>query len=113
MALQQGQVVVGAGATVENLLAGLTFERAPWPAALEIAVVGDSANFEVEVTSGADVLMPNGSPSIANRIPIFPDDFTLEDVVQAGELIRIRVRNTDAGAGHTIFFGVRLTPVAL
>ena len=112
MALQQGRRVLAAGETVENLLAGLTFERAPWPAALEIAVVADSDNFEVEVTSGADVLMPNGAPSIANRIPIFPDDFTLEDVVQAGELIRIRARNTDVAA-HTINFGVRLTPVQL
>lgn len=113
MALQQGSVTVGIAATINNLLAGEVFERAPYPSKIEIAVVADSANFVVEVSTGADMLMPEGPPSIANRVPIYPDDFTLVDAVDTGELIKIRVRNTDGAAAHVINYAVRLTPLGV
>jgi hypothetical protein len=110
--LVQKTVAVAAGATVNNVLAGLTIERAPWDAKAEIAVVADSANFLCDVVSGTDVLMENSNPSIANRVPIYPDDFTLEDVIPAGELLQVRVRNTDAANPHTVYVAVKLTPIA-
>lgn len=111
MPLTQSSTAIAAATTVQNLLAGDVFERAPYDCQVEIAVVGDSANFQVEVSSGADILMPEGPPSIANRIPIYPDDFTLVDVAASGELLRIKARNTDAANPHTIYTAVRITPV--
>lgn len=102
---------IPAATTVQNLMSGDVFERAPYDAQLEIAVVGDSANFQVEVSSGADILQPEGPVSIANRVPIYPDDYTLFDVVRAGELIRIKARNTDAANPHTIYAAVRINPI--
>jgi hypothetical protein len=111
MPLAQNAQAIAAAATVQNLLTGNVFERAPYDCKVEIAVVGDSANFQCEVSSGADILMPEGPPSIANRVPIYPDDYTLVDVAASGELIRIKARNTDAANPHTIYWGVRITPI--
>lgn len=111
MPLTQFTTAIAAATTVQNILAGDVFERAPYNCQVEIAVVGDSANFLAEVSSGSDILMPESPPSIANRVPVYPDDFTLVDVAAAGELIRVKVRNTDAANPHTVYTAVRITPL--
>ena len=57
-----------------------------------------------------DVILENAPMSAQNRVPVYPDDFQLTDYAMAGERLKIRVRNTNAGAARSIFFTVRINP---
>jgi len=63
------------------------------------------------VYSGQDVLAENMEPSAQNRVPVFPDDFSLDDVAAGGERIKVRVRNTNGAAARTLFFALKITPI--
>lgn len=109
----QGSVSVAASSVNENVLAGSQFEFLPYDAALQFGIVGDAnaADLRVDVYSGQDVLMESAQPSAQNRIPVFPDDYNLEDAAAGGERIKIRVRNLNAAAARTLNFAVRITPI--
>lgn len=112
MAVIQNSVLVGIGATVDNVLAGSQFEFLPDDSMLEFGLMGDANgnDLRVDVFSGQDVLMENSPQGALNRMPLYPDDFILQDVAAAGERIKIRVRNTNAAA-VTLFFSIRITPL--
>lgn len=109
----QNRVSVAAASVTDNVLSGSQFEFLPYDAQLNFGIVGDAnaADLRVDVYSGQDVLLENAEPSAQNRIPIFPDDYNLADVAGAGERIKIRVRNTNAGAARTLFYAVRIDPI--
>lgn len=109
----QNRVSVPLSGVVDNVLAGSQFEFLPYDAELEFAVNGDAnaADLRVDVYSGQDVLLENAEPSAQNRMPVYPDDFSLTDVAAAGERIKIRVRNLSAAAARTLFFSVRVNPI--
>ena len=113
MPLIQSSVSVPASSSNENLLTGSQFEYLPFNAGIEIGVNGDAngADMCVDVYSGQDVLLENGTLNAQNRIPVYPDDFALTDAAMAGERLKIRVRNTSAAGARTVFFSVRLTPM--
>lgn len=106
----QGSVSVAANAVNDNVLTGSQWEYLPYNAAIEFGLVGSATGLLLDVFSGQDNIAEGFAPSIANRFPIYPDDFTLTDVAAAGERLKVRARNTTGGA-LTIFFSVRLTPV--
>lgn len=112
MPLIQGSVSVAASDVNDNVLTGSQFEFLPFDAVLEFGLVGDAnaADLRLDVYSGQDTLLENGQVSAQNRIPVFPDDFSLTDVAAAGERIKVRVRNLSAAAARTLFFAVRITP---
>jgi len=89
---------IPANGTVDNVLQGNQYEFLPFNALLEFAVVGALAGLLVDIYSGSDNLIESGDVSSANRSPIYPDDFTLNDVARAGERIKVRIRNTTGGA---------------
>lgn len=109
----QGVVSVAAASVNENVLQGSQFEFLPYDAGLQFGIVGDTnaTDLRVDVYSGQDVLMESAQPSAQNRIPVFPDDYNLEDAAAAGERIKIRVRNLNAGAARSLFYAVRITPI--
>lgn len=93
----QGQNSIGPGISVANVLSGSVYEYLPRNAIVEFGLVDDAnGDCRVTVQSGSDVLLEEAPVSIANRFPIFPDDFVVEDVAAAGERLVVRVRNTDA-----------------
>lgn len=110
MPLIQSSATLAAGAVVDNLLSGSQFEFLPYDAALSFAVNGSATGLLSDVYSGQDVLAENFSVNSANRVPINPDDFLLQDVAAAGERIKIRVRNPTAGA-LTVFYALVITPM--
>ena len=85
--------------TVDNILTGSQFEFLPYDAYLEFGLTGEGVvgDFIVDVYSGQDVLLESGLVSILDRSPVYPDDFSLNDVAAAGERIKIRVRNSSGG----------------
>ena len=113
MPVIQGSASVAAASVNDNVLAASQFEFLPYDAAIEFGLNGDAngADLRVDVYSGQDVLMENAPMSAQNRIPVYPDDYQLTDVAAGGERLKVRVRNTNAGAARTIFFAVRITPL--
>jgi len=110
MPLIQNSVSVAANATNDNVLTGSQFEFLPFNAFLEFGLVGSAAGLVADVYSGSDTLCEGIGLSTQNRFPVFPDDFTLQDVAAAGERLKVRIRNTTGGA-LTCFYAVRVTPM--
>lgn len=115
MPVIQNSVSVAAASVNDNVLSGSQYEFLPYDAALEFGLVGDAnaADLVLDVYSGQDVLAEDMQPSAQNRIPIYPEDYTLTDAAAAGERIKVRVRNTNAGAARTLFYAIRITPLML
>jgi len=113
MPIIQGRTSVALSSVNDNVLAGSQFEFAPFNALVEFGLCGDAnaVDLRVDIYSGQDVICEQLEPNAQARIPIYPDDFVLQDVVRAGERIKIRVRNVSAAAARTLFHSVRLTPV--
>lgn len=104
---------VAASSVNDNVLSGSQYEFLPFDAVVEFGLVGDAnaADLRVDVYSGQDALMENAQPSAQNRMPVYPDDFSLTDVAAAGERLKVRVRNTSAAGARTLNTIVRITPV--
>lgn len=113
MAVISGSVSIAASSVTDNLLSGSQFEFLPWNAYLEFGINGDAngADMRVDVYSGQDILMENAPLNVKAAMPVFPDDFILNDIAAAGERIKIRVRNTSAAGARTVYFTVKVTPV--
>jgi hypothetical protein len=113
MPLIQGSASIAASSVNDNILTGSQFEYLPYNALVEFGFAGDAngADLRLDVFSGQDILTEQLQPSIQNRIPLYPDDYILQDVAGAGERLKVRVRNTSAAGARVINFGVRITPV--
>lgn len=110
MPLIQGSVSIGATSVTDNVLSGSQFEFLPYDAQLNFGLVGSATGLVLDVYSGQDTLCEGLQPSLQNRFPIFPDDFSLTDVAAAGERIKIRARNTTGGA-LTLYYAVQVAPI--
>ncbi len=113
MPLIQDQVSVPLSGVVDNVFTGSQFEFLPFDAFLEFGIVGDAnaADLRIDAYSGQDVLAENIQPSAQNRVPVYPDDFPLNDAAAGGERIKLRVRNVNAAAARTLFFALKITPI--
>lgn len=113
MPLFQRSASIAANSVNENVIAGSQWEFLQFPAEVQFGIVGDTnaSDLRVDVYSGADALAEDLEPSAQNRMPIFPDDYTLSDIAVASDRLKIRVRNL-AGAARTIFVGLRITDIS-
>jgi hypothetical protein len=105
----QSSVSVAGNATNENILTGSQYEFLPYNAHVEFGLVGSATGLVADVYSGSDTVAESFGLSAANHTPVYPDDFTLNDVAAGGERLKVRVRNTTGGA-LTCFYSVRITP---
>lgn len=96
-----------------NIWTGTQYEFAPYDCLLELGVMGSATGLQVTFATGADVLAIDQAVTVvraANQYPIYPDDFTINDVVGEGERIVQAIRNTTGGTlSH--FSGIKLTPL--
>lgn len=92
----------------DNVLAGNQFEFAPFNGAVECGIVASATGFEVDVLVGNQTVVTRMLPSLANRFPIYPDDFTIRFGVLKGDRIVIRARNTSGGT-LTLFFTLKFS----
>lgn len=112
MPVVRKRVSIAAGAVEDNLLKDSQFEFLPYDAAVAFGINGDANGHEcvADVYSGQDVLAENMPLNAKAAAPVVPDDFDLTDVAAAGERLKIRVRNTGAGA-HVVFAAVKIDPL--
>lgn len=97
-------------------LQGDQYEYLPFPAKVQIAIVGDAlaaGGIDVSATvySGSDVLQMAGPIAVKSSTnPVYPDDFLLDDVAGAGE--RLNIILTKSSAGTTpVDVAVVITPI--
>jgi len=110
MPLIQSSVSIAGSGVNDNVLTGSQFEFLPYNALLEFGLIGAAAGLVADIMSGADVVAESYALNPANRYPLYPDDFPLNDVAQAGDRLKVRVRNTTGGA-VVVNYSIRITPV--
>lgn len=101
---------VAANAKVDNVLSGSIYEFLGADSLVEFGLVASVVGLNATVVSGTDVLMDDQEVSAANRLGIYPDDFTLNDIAGEGERLKVGYRNT-TGAAITAFTSVKITPI--
>lgn len=100
-----------------NILQGTQYEFLPpamFPrgAFVEFATLADATGVLRTVQTGSDVVEEESPMNIGtiNVQPIYPDNFTLNDLVGSGERINIKVRDT-SGVARIVMATVRFTPL--
>lgn len=93
-----------------NLLSGEFFEFLPYNAFVEFGFSVSAAQVVVDVITGQDVICKELRPVVKATAPLYPDDFTVNDMVAAGERLVIAARET-AAATPTMLYTVKITPV--
>ena len=90
---------------------GQQYEFMHEPCSVEIATVAGATGVLQTVYSGPDLLMQEGPTTIkgAGVLPVYPDDYHLEDDAAAGDRLSVVLRNT-TGAGIVTYLAVRITP---
>lgn len=110
MPVIQQEVVVTANTTNENILQNSLYEIIPFPARIEIGLSATATGLLIDCYSGLDTVAEQFRPPENNRVPVYPDDFSLVDAADQGEKLKLRVRNT-TGASITLRYTVRITPL--
>lgn len=110
MPVIQSSVSVGANDVVDNVITGSQFEFLPYNAHLDFGLTQSATGLVCDVYTGQHTITESLAPSLQNRVPVYPDDFPLQDVAGAGERVKIRVRNTTGGA-LTLYYTMKITPV--
>lgn len=106
----QTQTLVLANTVNDNVIAGNQFEFSPTRAILEFGLVASAIGLEIDVLIGQESVITRMLPSQANRVAVYPDDFTLKAGILGGQRIIIRARNT-TGGNLTLFSTVKFNPV--
>lgn len=103
---------VAAGATF-NPLDGWQYEYLPYPCKVEIFHRATLTGMLATVTSGSDTLMEEAPVSAGGTAGVTPGRLNIEpltDDAAAGDRLKIRYRNTNAGA-NTIDGQIIITPL--
>jgi len=113
MPVIQGQTSIALSSVNDNVLTGSQFEFLPYNAFLEFGLNGDAngADLRVDVYSGQDVLMENSPMNAKATMPVYPDDYILNDAAGGGQRIKIRVRNISAAAARVLYWSLKITPL--
>jgi hypothetical protein len=101
---------IPASTTSANLLAGNLYEFPPFNAVAEFGFEASAQGLQVTVTTGTDIIAQGVTVPIANRAPIYPDDFVLNDVIHGGERLTLVAQNITAGALN-LWTTIKLTPL--
>jgi len=98
MPVIQRETSIGAGAQVENLLAGSAFEFARQNAVVSMGVTAAAGGTFTTIQSGPDVVQEEAPPVVRTAFPVIPDDMTLNFAAAAGDRLVVRARNPTGGA---------------
>lgn len=101
---------LAASGSLSNVLAGNLYEFPPFNAVAEFGFESSAQGAVVSVTTGTDIIASAIAVPIANRAPIYPDDFVLNDVIHGGERLTIFYANL-AAVALNVWTTVKLTPI--
>jgi hypothetical protein len=113
--------VMAAGATILNVFLGSQYELAPFDGTIEVGIAVALTTFVANtvatgvtcsIFSGPDVLLEPGSPvppKLLIGIPVYPDDYIVEDEVAQGDRLKVGLVNGNA-ASVTAITSLKITP---
>lgn len=85
---------VAANASEPNLYTGSAFEFARARGVVSIGIVAAATGTFTTLQAGADIIAEEFATPILTRYPIIPDEMYFTDVVEMGDRIVARVRNS-------------------
>jgi hypothetical protein len=110
------RISLGANAQV-NALTGTQYEFLPprmYPngAFAEFASLADATGVLRTIQTGSDIVEEESPVNVGtiNQQPIYPDNFTCNDVIGPGERINVKLRDT-SGVARIVPVMVRFTPL--
>lgn len=89
---------LGAGVTNGNVFSGSAFEFARQRQIVSIGVTAAATGTFTAITSGSDVILEDSATFIKTQFPIVPDEMFYNDVMEAGDRLRVSIRNPSGGA---------------
>lgn len=98
MPVMQRAEIVAANATVQNTVAGSAYEFARSRQVVSIGITQSATGLFVAIQSGSDIVAEEFEPFILTTPPIIPDHMYYNDVMEIGDRLVLRVRNSTAGA---------------
>lgn len=105
---------LAAGASV-NIMQNSIYEILPFNALLEFGILGSATGLTCQVSTGSNIILESGSPVGVTRfaaltLPVYPDDFHLNDVAGRAERVKVLFNNPTGGA-LTPLASIRITPL--
>lgn len=94
----QVEVSIGAGASNNNLFAGSAFEFARSRSLISLGVTAAATGTFITINSGSDVVLEESPPYVATVFPVVPDQMFYNDIMEAGDRLRLAARNPTGGA---------------
>lgn len=98
MSVMQFETIVAAGAINLNVVSGSAFEFARQRQVVSIACVASATGGFITIQSGSDVILEESPPLILATMPIIPDHFYYNDVMEQSDRLKIVARNPTGGA---------------
>jgi hypothetical protein len=107
MSVMQFETSVAANSSNSNLVAGSAFEFARQRQVVSLAITAAATGSFVTIQSGSDVILEESPPFVLTTFPIVPDHFFYNDVMEAGDRLKVAVRNgTGAAIVHRLIVQV-------
>lgn len=89
---------VAAGGTNDNMFSGSAYEFANRRRVASIGMTAAATGSFATLQSGPDVVAEEFAPIVKTVMPVIPDDFFFNDVMDMGDRLVLRVRNPTGGA---------------
>lgn len=89
---------IGATSVNDNVVSGSAFEFARSRQLVSIGTVQSATGLYVSIQAGADIVAEEFEPQIKTTFPIIPDEMYYTDVMEQGDRLVIRARNSTGGA---------------
>ena len=105
------RTTIAAGGSVDAMQ-NSQYQFVPFHAHVEFAFTTPLTGILATVYAGSDLLMQEGPVDLkaANQLPVYPDNFHLNDNLHAGAKISLTYRNT-TGASADVLTIVRYNPL--
>lgn len=106
----QVETTIPLNSSNNNLVSGSAFEFARTRQVVSIGITAAATGTFTYISSGSDVILEESATYIKTQFPIIPDEMFYNDVMEAGDRLVIRVRNS-TGAGIVVRAIVLTSPV--
>jgi len=98
MPVIQRTTSIAANAVNDNVLSGSAFEFARSRQLVSIGACQSATGLFCQIQSGSDVIAEEFEPVIKTTFPVIPDDMYYTDVMEQGDRLVVRARNSTGGA---------------
>jgi hypothetical protein len=88
---------VAAGAVLDNAFSGSSYEFANRRRVASVGLTAAATGTFATLQSGPDIVAEEFPPIVKTVMPVIPDDFFFNDVMDIGDRLILRIRNPTGG----------------